>query len=78
MSDVQHVQGVLIIMVISDVYRSFIPTKNTFTKYCLTQLISELPWSFEIRVRQYLVNFVGLAGIYKTKPITGCGHGKLS
>ena len=39
----------------------------------------EIPW-----VRQYLVNFKGLAGIinatvYKTEPIfTSLGHGKLS
>ena len=30
-------------MVISDVYRSFIPNKTAFTKYCLTQWISKLP-----------------------------------
>ena len=43
------------------------------------------PGSFEIHwVRQYLVDFIGLAGIvnatvYKTEPIiTGLGHGKLS
>ena len=51
-------------MVISDVYRSFIRNKTTFTKYCLTQWISKLPWSFEIHwVRHYLVNFTCLAGI---------------
>ena len=59
--------------------------KSTFTKYCLTQWISKLLGSFEIHwVRQYMVNFMGLAGIvyptvYKTKPIfTGFGHCKLS
>ena len=59
--------------------------KLHLTKYCLTKWISKLPGSFEIhRVRQYLVNFTGPAGIvnatvYKTKPIfTGLGHGKLS
>ena len=52
---------------------SFIPNKATFIDYCLTQWISELPGSFEIHwVRQYLVNFMGLAGIvnaivYKTE-----------
>ena len=61
-------------MVISDVNRSFIPNKTTFTKYCLTHWISKLPRSFEIhRIRQYLVNFTGLVGIvnttiYKTEP----------
>ena len=33
---------------ISDVYGSFIRNKTTFTKYCLTQWISELPRRFEI------------------------------
>ena len=74
--------------VISDVYRSFTPNKTTFIiKCCVTLWIWKLSWSFEIhRVRQYLVNFTGLAGIvkatlYKIKPIiifTGLGHGKLS
>ena len=66
------------------VYRSFIPNKTTFIKYCLTW-ISKLSTSFEIHwVRQYLVNFTGLASIvnatvYKRKPIfTGLCHGKLS
>ena len=75
----------LSLMVISDVHSSFIPNKTTFNKYCLTQWISKLLGSFEILwVRQYLVNFMGLAGIvyttvYKTEPIfTGLGHGKLS
>ena len=50
--------------VISDVYRSFIRNKTTFTKYCLTQWISKLPWSFEIhQERQYQVNFVCVASI---------------
>ena len=59
-------------MVSSGVYRSFIPNKNTFIKYCFTEL------------RQHLANFMDLAGIvdatvYKTEPIiTGLGHGKLS
>ena len=62
-------------MVILDVYRSFIPSKITFTKYCLTQWISKPPRGFEIHwVRQYLVSFIGLVGrvsatLYKTKPI---------
>ena len=71
--------------VISDIYRSFKPNKTTFTKYCLAQWVPKLPRSVEIRwVRQYMVNFTGLAGIvnttvYKTKPIfTGLGHSKLS
>ena len=71
--------------VISDVHKSFIPYKTTFTKYCLTQWISKLLGSFEIHwIRQYLGNFMSLAGnvnttVYKTKPIfTGLGHGKLS
>ena len=45
----------------------------------------EAPGNFEMhRVRQYLINLTGLAGIvnatvYKTGPIfTGLGHGKLS
>ena len=43
----------LIFMVISDVYRSFIQNKTMFTKYCLTQWISKLQGSFEIHwVRQ--------------------------
>ena len=67
-------------MVISDVYRFIIRNKTTFTEhaeYC--------PGSFEIhRVRQYLVNFMGLAGIvnanvYNTEPIfTGLRDGRLS
>ena len=54
-------------MVISDVHRSFLLNKTTFTKYCLTQWSSKLPGSFEIHwawsneihwvIRQYLVNF---------------------
>ena len=67
-------------MVISDVNRSFIPNKSTFTKYCLTQWIPKLIGSFEIRpVRQYLVDFMGVLGIVnpnvcKTEPIfTGLG-----
>ena len=32
----------------SDVYRSFIPNKTTFTKDCLIQWISKLPVKFEI------------------------------
>ena len=48
----------------SDVFRSFMPNKSTFSKYCLTQWISKLPRSFEIQwARQYLVNVTGLAGI---------------
>ena len=35
-------------IVISDVYKSFIPNKATFTKYCLTQWILKLSRSFEI------------------------------
>ena len=34
--------------VISNVCVSFIPNIPTFTKYCPTQWISNLPWSFEI------------------------------
>ena len=62
-------------ILIPDVSRSFIRHKSTVTKYCLTQWISKLPGSFEIHwVRQYLVNYTGLAGIvnatvYKTEPI---------
>ena len=55
------------LMVISDVYKSFIPNKTIFIKYCLTQWISKFPGSFEIHwVRQYLVNFMGLVGIVNT------------
>ena len=44
-------------------YKSFIPNKTIFTKYCLTKWISKLPRSFEIYwARQYLVNFLSLAG----------------
>ena len=55
--------------VISDVYRSFIQNKTTFTNLLNTVW---LPGNFEIHCeRQYLVNFTGLAGIvnanvYKT------------
>ena len=61
--------------VISDVYRSFIQNKTTFTKYCLIQWMPKLLRSFDIHWRrQYLVNFMGLVGIVnatvnKTKPI---------
>ena len=49
--------------VISEVYRSFIPHKTAFTKYCLTQWISKFPGSFEIHwVRQYQVNFMDRSG----------------
>ena len=68
------------LIIILDVYRSFIRNK-----YCITRWMSNLPWSFEIhRVVQYLANFTGLVGIvnatvYKTEPIrTGLGHDKLS
>ena len=61
------------------------PNKNYINLYYITLWISKLPGSFQIhRVRQYLGNFMGLAGIvnatvYKTEPImTGLGHGKLS
>ena len=73
--------------VISDVYRIFIPNKTTFTKYCITQWISKLPRSFEIKwllLMQHLANFTGVEGIvnatvYKTEPIfTGLRHGTLS
>ena len=74
----------LLYAVISDAYKSFIANKTIFTQYCLTLWISKLPGSFEIHwARQYLVNFMALAGIinttvYKTKPIiTGLEHGKL-
>ena len=33
----------VIFIIISGVYRSFIPKKTTSTKYCLTQWISKLP-----------------------------------
>ena len=66
-------------------YMSFIPSKTTFTKYCLTQWISKLPGSFEIHwVRQYLAYFLGLVGIvnatvYMTELIlTGLQHGEFS
>ena len=65
--------------------QSTIPNKTNVTKYCFTEWNSKLPRSFEIRwVRQYLVNFTGLADIVnttvnKTEPIfTGLGRGKLS
>ena len=45
----------------------FIGHKTTFTKYCLTRWVSKLPGNFEIHwVRQYLVNFMCLAGIVNT------------
>ena len=51
-------------MVISDVYRSYIPNKTTFAEYCLTQWISKLPRSFGIHwVRLHLVYFTSQAGI---------------
>ena len=54
----------LIFIIILYVYRSFIPSKTTFTKYCLTLWISQLPRSYEIHwVRQYLINFMDLMGI---------------
>ena len=60
-------------------------TNYIYLEYCLTLCILKLPQSFEMnRVRQYLVNFMGLMGIanvtvYKTRPIfTGLGHVKLS
>ena len=71
--------------VIYAAYRSFIPNKTTFNKYWLTKWISKLSWSFEIHwVRQYLVDFKGLAGrvnatIYKTEPMfSDFRHDKLS
>ena len=77
--------GLTIDLKISNDYKSFIPNKTTFTKYCLTQGISKFHGSFEIHwVRQHLVNFMNLATIvnttvYKTESIfTGLGHGKLS
>ena len=73
------------LMIISYVYRSFIPNRTIFMKYCLTQWILNLPGSFDIHwARQYLVNFMGLTGrvntdVYKTEPLfTGLGRGKLS
>ena len=66
-------------------YSSFIPNEIIFAKYCFTQWFSKLHGSFEIHwVRQYLVNFMSLAGIvritvYKTKPIlSALGHGNVS
>ena len=71
--------------VIPEVYRSFIPNKNYIYQVLPYSVDSKLPGSFEIHaVRQYLVNFMGLASIvnttvYKTEPIlTGLGHGELS
>ena len=65
---------------ISEIYRSFIWNKTTFTKYCLTQWISKFTKRFEIYwVRQYLVTFMCVAGIinatvYKSEPFfTGSG-----
>ena len=43
-------------LLISDVYRSFIPNKNTSNKYCLSGFQSSLG------VRQNWLNFMGLAG----------------
>ena len=49
---------------------------NVHHKYCITRWISKLPGSFEIHsVRQFLVNFTGLAGLVnatvcKTEPYT--------
>ena len=64
-----NVQITLSFTVISDVYSSFIPNEITFTKYCLTQWISKLLGSFEIHwVRQYLINFTGLIGLWKQQP----------
>ena len=52
---------------LSHLLTQVIRNRSTFTKYCLTQCISKLPGSFEIHwVRQYLVNFAGLAGIVNT------------
>ena len=60
-------------MSISDVYRSFILDKSTFTKYCLTHWISKLPGSFEIHlVMQYLQNFWGLVGIVNATVFKTC------
>ena len=47
---------------------------NNFSKYRLTQWISKLPGILKSSVRQYLVNFRGLAGkgnttVYRTEPI---------
>ena len=70
--------------VFSGFYRSFIRNK-TFTNTVLRSGFQKLPGSFEINtVRQYPVNFSGLADIvnsavYKTEQIsTGLGHGKLT
>ena len=66
-------------------YRSFIPNKTIFTKYCLTQWMLKFPRSRQIHwVRQYLVYFVDLTGkvnstVNKTEPVfTGLGHDKFS
>ena len=59
----------------TEIYKSFIPNKNTFTEFCV-------PGSFEIH--QYVANCTVLADtvnetVYKTKPIfTDLGYGKLS
>ena len=48
--------------VIFDVSRSFIPHKNTFTKYCLTQWIFKAPQElWNPLSKAYLVNFMVLA-----------------
>ena len=47
-------------------HRSFILNETRFTKYCVTQWISNLPGVFMVEIhliRQYLVNFMGLSGI---------------
>ena len=59
---------------ISDICRLFVLNETTFTRYCLTQSISKLPWSFHIHlVRQYLVNITGLVNDF----FTVLGHGKM-
>ena len=54
--------------VISDVYITFIRNKTALDEYCLTKWIPKLTESFENKwVRQYLVNFTGLAGIVNAR-----------
>ena len=48
-------KSLLSFIVISDVYKSCIPDKTTFIRYCITQWVSKLHRSFEIYwVRQYI------------------------
>ena len=72
-------------MVISNVYKSIVSNKTTFTKYCLTQWISRLPGALKStelgstwQISVGLADIVN-AAVYKTGPVlSGLGHGKLS